>query len=574
MKNKLINFLINCFIFLITVGWIFSGWPQIWQNPPIPPEIKEVQAAVSYVGAGGAVKVASGNMVSVGVPVGIQNNDILIVIVHSRDNVNSTMPAGWTQKVEDNGSTTNRLEVWWKRTTGTESAPTVTRPGGNSAIARMHAFRGLAESGDPFNVVGTVQRNTGSPISTAAITTTVDRAMILHLFGSQDDNTWGSYTGIPTNIAGVDTNTLGTDNSLGLIYGTQSTAGLTGTAGAGQTARGPDAGASVLMALKPLPEVVAVGTIGSQVFSMNIPSTNQYVGGAFTFVRNLGNTNVTQIIISETGTVNANLNLSNINLYYETAASCSYEGNETFFGTTDSFNASEKATVSGTMTVGTSQVCVYMVLDVGPGTLEGDTLEIEISNPSTEVTVSAGSVSPATPVAIAGTTTLTTVIPPATWKAAEDTSITGVNKNENIRLRIQITNTGGEAPDYDYILEYAEKIGSSCGDDESFIALPIIAETQHFEMADSIYITNKEPTTTQLTVPDSYNFVSGKMIENPSNSSGNLFLSFENYTEIEFVFQATNNAINEGNYCFRLTDAGNILENYPVYPELQIASAP
>jgi len=32
-------------IFLIIFGWIFSGWPQIWQNPPIPPEIQKARAA-------------------------------------------------------------------------------------------------------------------------------------------------------------------------------------------------------------------------------------------------------------------------------------------------------------------------------------------------------------------------------------------------------------------------------------------------------------------------------------------------------------------------------------------------
>ncbi|MEW5805152.1 MAG: hypothetical protein AB1721_00250 [Patescibacteria group bacterium] len=149
-----------------------------------------------------------------------------------------------------------------------------------------------------------------------------------------------------------------------------------------------------------------VSTTGTQTANMNVNSTNNYVGGAFTFIRDSGTANVTQIIITDTGTVNANLNLSNVDLYYETAASCSYEANETLFGTGTSFNASEKATVSGTMAVGTSQVCVYVVLDVGSGATGGQTIEIEISNPSTEVSVSAGTVSPASVVAISGTTTL------------------------------------------------------------------------------------------------------------------------------------------------------------------------
>ncbi len=152
--------------------------------------------------------------------------------------------------------------------------------------------------------------------------------------------------------------------------------------------------------------VITVGATGTQTASMNIPSTNNYVGGAFTFVRNTGSANVTQIIVTDTGTVNANSNLSNLRLRYETAASCVYNGTETIFGTAATFSASEKATVTGTMAVDVSQICVYAEVDVGSGASGGQTLEIEISNPSTEVTVSAGTVTPATAVAIAGGTTL------------------------------------------------------------------------------------------------------------------------------------------------------------------------
>ncbi|MBI4993214.1 MAG: fibronectin type III domain-containing protein, partial [Candidatus Magasanikbacteria bacterium] len=234
-------------LFLITAA-IMMGWP-----------FAVAYAAASFVSCGTAVAVNKNNMAAVGIPVGIQNNDILITYVHTRDNIDSTMPVDWTNNVAGNDGATNRLEIFWKRTTGAESAPTVTHSGGDSSIARMCAFRGIDTAGDPFNVVGAVQSNAGSPISTAAITTTVDGAMILHIFGSQDDNAWGSYTGTPTNEAGQDMNTLGTDDSLVLTYGLQAVVGSTDLAGATQTARGPDAGASVQMALRPLP----ITTIGN-----------------------------------------------------------------------------------------------------------------------------------------------------------------------------------------------------------------------------------------------------------------------------------------------------------------------
>ena len=156
--------------------------------------------------------------------------------------------------------------------------------------------------------------------------------------------------------------------------------------------------------------IMTVGTTGTQTSTMNIGSTNNYVGGAFTFATDINTATVTQVIITDTGTVNANSNLSNADIYYETAATtCSsetYGGTETLFGTGATFNASEKSTITGSMSVGTTQVCVYVVLDVGSGASGSETIEIEITNPSTEVTISSGTVTPGTAVAISGTTTL------------------------------------------------------------------------------------------------------------------------------------------------------------------------
>lgn len=41
VKETIRNFLVFVLIFL----WIFSGWPRIWQNPRVPPEIQPAQAA-------------------------------------------------------------------------------------------------------------------------------------------------------------------------------------------------------------------------------------------------------------------------------------------------------------------------------------------------------------------------------------------------------------------------------------------------------------------------------------------------------------------------------------------------
>ncbi|UCF20688.1 MAG: metallophosphoesterase [Gemmatimonadota bacterium] len=151
---------------------------------------------------------------------------------------------------------------------------------------------------------------------------------------------------------------------------------------------------------------VTVAATGAQIPTLDIPASGEYVGGAFTFVRDNGSAAIKQITFTETGTVDANTSLSDLSVYYEAAADCNYDGTEQLFGSAASFDVSEKAAVSGSMVVGTSQVCVYAVLTVGAAASDGETLEIEISDPSTEVMVDAGSLTPSTPVAIAGTTIL------------------------------------------------------------------------------------------------------------------------------------------------------------------------
>jgi hypothetical protein len=47
IKSHSENFLVISLIFLMVTGWIFAGWPQIWKEPPLPPEIKEVQATTT-----------------------------------------------------------------------------------------------------------------------------------------------------------------------------------------------------------------------------------------------------------------------------------------------------------------------------------------------------------------------------------------------------------------------------------------------------------------------------------------------------------------------------------------------
>ncbi|MDP2703934.1 MAG: hypothetical protein Q8P01_01800 [bacterium] len=517
------------------------------------------------------------------------------------------------------------------------------------------------------------------------------------------------------------------------------------------------------------PPSITVGTIGTQTASMNIPSTGQYVGGAFTMVRSGGTANVTSITITENGTVDALNNLDNIKLQYDLditspydCAGESYAAGDTQYGSTDidGFSAANGTSAfTGSVAVSNTQaMCVYVVLDVGSGASDGNTLEIEISNPSTQVIVSAGDVTPATAVAISGATTLnllpnvfqdhyrwrndngpqadtsqtlyfnptgngfamnftivggcsagsewdcvddgtadtsataptsdletsqlksvngksyytlvndalpagvtvtqlditasgvddvgnpntsltlgycitcdgatdvmgtaqavtgadqtktqqfaslnlsttdmnnmqlvvqgsgvnaeistlyvlvTYTVPAATWAQTEDAVHTGLAKSTNIRLRFQVDNTGGSASAYNYRLEWAAQSGTCdiAYSGESYAAVPDTATTEHFDMTlsgSSLYV-DGDPTTAQLTNAEAYTFVAGDQVESTSNQSGAITLAQNQYTEVEYVFQANTNATDGGVYCFRVTNAGTALNSADVVAQVTLA---
>ena len=234
---------------------------------------------------------------------------------------------------------------------------------------------------------------------------------------------------------------------------------------------------SALGAEESIPETL-VSARGTQTTSLAIPSSNQYVGGSFVIQSSSGSRNVTGMTITENGTVNAQTNLSNVKLYYENdtsapydCASESYAGTESQFGSTGSFNGADgTASFSGT-SVGistTSTMCVYAVLDIGSGAANNETLELKINDPSTDVTVSSGTVSNDM-TEISGTTTLLTPANPTQihyrWRN-DDNGEQGNNpvwgdSNYSYRKKITITGQSGAGTDYQVKLMVGESSGSS-----------------------------------------------------------------------------------------------------------------
>ena len=350
---------------------------------------------------------------------GEQTGDLLLVnaSVHN----NSTAPTTATNFTSINtatnsaGSTSTRtaLNAGWKvAASNTEGSGTWT----GATEVMMMVYRG--QSSSPIgNNATSGGNNSGTLVTYAADTLSVTDGSSWFA-GFVVRNTADNLLFTPP--AGM-TNRITGGNNLGSPYGagndingpTSSNWASTNETGFGVSAKFT----SIVIEIKAAPNIT-VGTTGTQASSVTQGSTADYFGGAFSFVRDVGSANITSIKITENGTINAASNLSNLILFYKQEAVCSTSipsGTTQFNSTGGSFSlvsgSTYTSTVTGTMAVGTSQICMYVQANVGGGANVGDTIEIQIANPSTDTVASVGTTSPSSAVAISGTTTVASSAP-------------------------------------------------------------------------------------------------------------------------------------------------------------------
>jgi hypothetical protein len=186
---------------------------------------------------------SSANATSASWPASIANGDIGILIIRTSNQTIAT-PSGWTAITNGPGTGTAatagsvRLGVFWKRTTGTESAVTIA-DSGDSQYARIIVIRGARATGSPIMAASTV--NTVGTATTSAtingLTTTDEKAMILDIIGvgapdaasTTNFSAWAN-----ANLSSVteridNTNAVGTGGGFGVASGIKNTAGATGS---------------------------------------------------------------------------------------------------------------------------------------------------------------------------------------------------------------------------------------------------------------------------------------------------------------------------------------------------------
>ncbi len=327
-------------------------------------------------------------------------------------------------------------------------------------------------------------------------------AQTISAIGFQPDHVWVKATGATRGI--LRTKEGVTDSALPFINVGAITGGITALASNGITlgtaSETNSSGTNNYRYVAWKTPSVTFSSSGTQSTNLNVNSTNNYIGAAFTAVSTSSSINITRIILSETGTIAANTNLANVKLYYETTGTCTYNGTETQFGTTQSFGASQTATFDGTITVGTSQICIYPVLDVGSGASAGETIELEITS-SSNINISTGIISGTFPVTLSGTTTLiatsnTAPNSPASLaqKKVDDSTIsTGAWINQtSVKFTANVSDT--DNPDTLYLCVEVLPISSpftgtetACGSSVSYVGSALAASVTIGSLTDNEY---------------------------------------------------------------------------------------
>ncbi|MFC2073200.1 hypothetical protein ACFLUU_11020, partial [Chloroflexota bacterium] len=153
-----------------------------------------------------------------------------------------------------------------------------------------------------------------------------------------------------------------------------------------------------------------------------------------------------------------------------------------------------------------------------------------------------------------------TALAPMTWKAAVDTTATGIACSTNFRVRFQVYNDGTVAKSWQPQLEWSATSGSG------YAAVPTSSGSDPFSVNNTAQFTNADTiSTTDFGCGSGTGTAENGTAydtENPAGSSINLTNAY--YTEIEFNIQANSSANYSTFYYFRLTNAGTAFDAYDV----------
>lgn len=343
----------------------------------------------------------------------------------------------------------------------------------------------------------------------------------------------------------------------------------------------------------------------SMAASVDIPSTNSYFGGVFALAANAGSHTITDVTLTEIGTVDASSGLENVRLYYEfdtsapyTCASESYDGTESQFGAT---NTSGFSSANGTSTFSDSVVvtdtqtlCLYVVADVTSNANGSESVQFSVNNPTTDISAGVSSVSPGTPVTLRGSTTLAGSELTQTgyhWRnddggeatstsatgGSENTMVQDIGSSEPLRLRVPVSNEGATTSlETRFTLQYAART-TTCDDISTWTDVDAAAGDS-WDMYDSAFLTHAMDTTNiavssgGVSDPNDTFLTNNNGVLETSDTSATTTLTNTEFIELEYSIQSTETTAPATTYCFRVVGSDGPLATYEQYPQARTAA--
>ena len=296
------KFLKISIVFLIVFSWIFSGFPRIWQNPPIPPKIQEARAAqVTFQAAGtGAASITNP---APGYPSNLVSGYLILLQVLVWDlTTTPTTPTGFTLLYgpDQDGTPEGRQFIYYKFSDGTESGTlTITIGATTGSYARMYSFSNVALSS--FTEGGGLGAGSDASIEAVAVTTTDVERLAVSLVAVTDNNTGidafaGETGGDWTEAVAEFTSGTGNDGALQLQIATMASAGT--ISGGSDTMQAADGWIVRAFALKPKP-ITTLGNGASEPSSATIGPGDPITDlDNFTLKTNVGTDTVTAAVVT------------------------------------------------------------------------------------------------------------------------------------------------------------------------------------------------------------------------------------------------------------------------------------
>jgi MSHA biogenesis protein MshQ len=240
------------------------------------------QPAPAFQAAGAAVS-GTGNVTPAWPAHAI--GDVALLFIESAGGEAATLsvPAGFvavTNSPQATGAGTagTRISVYWARATSTAMpAPTVLDPG-NHVYAQILTYRGVVNTGNPWDVTGGgVKAAASTTVTVTGVTTTVPNTRVVQAVSRDNDSAAAAFSAqTNVNLTGIAERsdagtTAGNGGGIGIWDGLNATAGATGNTTANVTS---SINAFLTVALRPLDSVLTIpvpaGTVANDVMIASI----------------------------------------------------------------------------------------------------------------------------------------------------------------------------------------------------------------------------------------------------------------------------------------------------------------